>query len=94
MAGDCTHTCLLICLDVLRSHVQDLHDKLKACQCTSTCCHRSDSSSHLELRVVSSAQIEISQITSSERSLMYSGKNIEPRMEPSGTPALTGYWIF
>ena len=28
---------------------------------------------------------------SSGRSLMYSGKSVGPKMEPQGTPALTGY---
>ena len=46
---------------------------------------------HTEYIVVSSAQIAISQITSSERSLIYSMKSVGPRMEPWGTPALTGY---
>ena len=41
----------------------------------------SDARSYLEQRVVSSAYIAISQITSG-KSLMYSWKNVRPRMEP------------
>ena len=47
----------------------------------SSCCYRSDVWSHLEYKVVSSGQIAILQITSSGRSLMYSRKSIEPRMD-------------
>ena len=46
---------------------------------------------HLEQRVVLSAWIAILQITSSERSLMYSRTGVVPRMEHWGSPALTGY---
>ena len=46
---------------------------------------------HLEQRVVLSAWIAILQITSSERSLMYSRKGVVPRMEHWGSPELTGY---
>ena len=60
-------------------------------EANSSCCHRSDVWSHLELRAVSSASIAVLQITSSGRSLIYSRKSVGPRMEPWGTPALTGY---
>ena len=45
-----------------------------------------------EWRVVSSAQIAILQIKSSKRSLQYSRKSAEPRMEPWRTPVLIGYF--
>ena len=57
----------------------------------SSCYYISDAWSHLELRVVSSAYIVISQITSTGRSLMYSRKIAGPRKEPWGNPVLTGY---
>ena len=57
----------------------------------SSCCYRSDPISHLVQRVVSSAQIAILEIVSSGRSLIYSGKSLEPRMEPWRTPASTRY---
>ena len=55
------------------------------------CCHRSDAWSYLEKWVVSSWQIAILQKTSSRRWLIGSRKGVGPRMEPWGTPALTGY---
>ena len=51
-------------------------------EANSSCCHKSDAWSYLGERVVSSTVIAILQITSSGRSLMYSGKSIGPRTEP------------
>ena len=55
-----------------------------------SCFHRSDAWSHLEY-IVSSAWIAILQIASSGKSLMYSKKSVERKMDPYGTLSLTGY---
>ena len=68
------------------SHRSDWSSKVN-----SNGCQRSDAWSHLEWRVVSSAQIVILQRSSGRSSLMYSWKSLQPRMNPWGTPALTGY---
>ena len=60
-------------------------------EANSSCCHRSNAWSLLDYRLVSSAYIAISQITSSGRLLMYSRKSLGLRMEPWETPSLTGY---
>ena len=54
---------------------------LPAQSTVSRTCHRSDAWSILELKVVSSAQIAISQITSLGRSLMYCEKSVGQRMK-------------
>ena len=43
----------------------------------SNCCHKSDICPHLKSGVASSEQLVMLQITSSERSLTYSKKNID-----------------
>ena len=55
-------------------------------------CQKSDIWSHLECRVVWSAQIAMLQITSAGRSLLYCRKSVGPRMETWGTQPLTGYF--
>ena len=60
-------------------------------EANSSCCHISDAWSHLEYRIVSSAQIEVLQIASSERLLMYSKKSVGRNIKPCRTQALTGY---
>ena len=45
--------------------------------------------SHLEQRIISSAQIAILQISLSGRSLIYGRNSVKPRMEPCVTPELT-----
>ena len=64
-------------------------------EANSSCCYRSEAWSHkeqkVEQKVISSAWLAISHITSSGRSLMHSRKHIRPRMEPWGSTALAGY---